>query len=156
MKLFRKNLQQKEEMKRFNKKGQEEIVGFLLIVLIIVIMGVVFLFFFKPAATESRDFQLDNLLVSMIGTTVDGKTVSDRIENCEQGVECDVLQNDLNNMTDIVFRKMGFTLGRNIVGYNLTISQGMSYSNSAGNVTYRGIASVTVVRNSLVKLKFYY
>ena len=138
------------------KRGQEEIVGFLLIVIIVIVLGVVFIFMMKPQNIEGKDFQLDNLLYSIVGTTVDGMTVGDRIQNCEQGIDCETLHSDLNNITATVFRKMGYSLGRNVKGYILTITQGMEYSYSEGTVGARSIASVTVVRNSLVKLKFYY
>ena len=138
------------------KKGQEEIVGFLLIVLIVIILGVVFLFMFQSKPIEEKDPQLDNLLASMIGTTMNGKTVGEMIDNCEKGFDCDILRSDLNNLTSIVFSKVGYSVGRTIKGYNLTISEGMDYSDAQGNVTSRSIAAATVVRNSLVKLKFYY
>lgn len=138
------------------KKGQEEIVGFLLIVLIVIILGVIFLFMMKSKPTETKDLQVGNLLASMIGTTVDGKTIGERIENCERGDGCDALGVALRNVTDVVFNKVGYSLGRNIQGYNLTISEGIDYSLAEGNVTSRSIADATVVRNSLVKLKFYY
>ena len=92
----------------------------------------------------------------MIGTTVDGKTIGERIENCERGNGCEYLGQSLNNLTDVVFQKMGYSLGRNMKGYNLTISEGMEYSYGAGIRTSKSIADAVVVRNSLVKLKFYY
>jgi len=141
---------------RMNRKGQEEIVGFLLIVLIIIILGVVFLFMFQNKPVEEKDLQLDNLLISMIGTTMDGKTIGERIDGCERGEGCVELGTSLQNLTSVVFKKMGYTIGRNVKGYNLTISEGIDYSMGGGNVTSRSVASATVVRNSLVKLKFYY
>jgi len=139
-----------------NRKGQEEIVGFILIVMIVIVLGIFFLFMMKPKAAEEKDLQTDNLLYSMIGTTVDGKTIGDMIENCEKGEECEALQSSLDSLTSTVFKKAGYSLGKNLKGYNLTISQGMSYSNAEGTMTARSVASVTVVRNSLVKLKLYY
>ncbi|MBU2522820.1 MAG: hypothetical protein KKE23_00835 [Nanoarchaeota archaeon] len=139
------------------KKGQEEIVGFLLIVLIVIILGVIFLFMFNDKPIETQDSQVENLLISMIGTTIDGKTIGERIENCERGDGCDVLSNNLNNLTDMVFKKMGYSLGRNIKGYNLTISEGMEYSNAKGNATAKSVAYAMVVgMRSFAKLKFYY
>lgn len=137
-------------------KGQEEIVGFILVVLVIIVLGIVFLFMMKPKAAEEKDFQTENLLYSMIGTTVQGKTIGERIESCEKEEGCDILRQSLNNLTNIAFSKVGYSLGKNIKGYNLTISEGMAYSYAKGNATQRSIAAATAVRNSVIKLKFYY
>lgn len=138
------------------KKGQEEIVGFLLIVLIVIILGVVFLFMFKGNSSQEESPKIENLLNALIGTTVDGKSIGGRIENCERGEGCEFLAQGLTNLTDTVFDKMGYSLGRNMKGFNLTISEGMEYSYSGGIVTSRSVADAIVVKNSLVKLKFYY
>lgn len=130
--------------------------GFMLIIILMMVIGLVFVFFMKPKATEDKDFQLDNLLYSVVGTTVDGKTIGERIENCERGEECDTLEGNLTYLIDLAFTKSGYIVGRNIKGSSFDISGGMEYSHKQGNSTSRSIASITVVRNSYLKLKFFY
>jgi|GEM_PF-5100002 len=139
-----------------NKKGQEEMVGFLLVVVMVMVIGLVLIFFLRPKEVEERDFQLENLLYAVLKTSAEEKTISERIEECENDVGCEELKGFLGEITERAFLRAGFIVGENILGYEVNISEGMEYYKSSGNLTGRSRGAATIVRNSLVKIKFYY
>ena len=69
-----------------NKKGQEEILGFILVVVMVVVIGLAFLFFLTPRAQERQDLEMENLLYAWLSTTIEeGKDVSSMIDDWENG-----------------------------------------------------------------------
>ena len=58
-----------------NRKGQEEIMGFMLVVIMVIVIGLAFLFFFTPRTTEKNDLDMQNLLYAWLSTTINGKGV---------------------------------------------------------------------------------
>ncbi|MFC1685968.1 hypothetical protein ACFLZZ_03020 [Nanoarchaeota archaeon] len=143
-------------MKINNKKGQEEIMGFMLIVLLIVIIGFIFVFFLRPQEVDAGDSQVENLLYAITATTYDGQTISSRIGNCEKGIGCIELGEGLSDIMDAAFAGSGTVIGQNLRGYSLNMSGGVIYFVSEGNITGQRRGSGTVVSDTLIRLRFYY
>ena len=140
-----------------NKKGQEEIIGFVLVIILVLVVGLFLLMISKPKASEEKDNQLDGMLSAILGTTLDGRSIADRIANCESGSGCEIFQGNVTGIIDLAFSKGGLVLGRNIKGRDFEIAGGMEFSYMRGNTTSNSIAATpVVVKNSLVGLRVYY
>ena len=104
-------------MKRKNKCGQHEIVGFVLIILIVTIIGVVFLGFSinRGEVSKQESVELSNLLEASMYYTTDCavsfipqyKDMQDLIKSCYKNekclndkMACVVLEEELKNLVD--------------------------------------------------------
>ncbi len=139
-----------------NKKGQEEILGFLLVIIMIILIGLALLFFSRPNNAETRDDQIDNLLYSILATDFNGQAISTRIEGCEFGEGCEELGRGMTEIRNAVFTKSGLSVGQNIKGYAMNISGGVDYFVKEGQVTGVSRGAAAAVKDNLVKLTFYY
>ena len=133
-----------------NKKGQEEIIGFILIVVMVMVIGLVFLFFMSPRQTETKDPEIENLLYSWLATNIEGSDVKGIISHCY--TEC-----DLSNavvILDSAVTKSG--LINRVNGYSLNITGTTEFSYAKGNLTGNARTAVVPLEDNEVKLKFFY
>ena len=140
-----------------NRRGQEEMVGFILLVIMVLVVGATLLFLMKPKQSQVSigQFQQENLIASVMGATVGNETIAERIGDCEKHVGCDELKSDMNDMMAAIFSKTGFVLGQNLKGYSLDITGGMDYHQSFGNGTQKSVGASKIVKNSIVKITLY-
>jgi len=141
-----------------NKKGQEEIMGFMLVIIVVVVIGIGLLVIMKPEVSEKKDFQVENLLYSLTETTYEGQDISSRIRDCENGYGCVELGEGINVLLETVFSKSGITIGKNIKGYEMIMSGegGVEYNLLEGEITGQSRGSATVIGNTMIRIKFYY
>ena len=143
-------------MEKMNKKGQEEIMGFMLVIVLIVVIGLTFVFFLKPQEADQIDLQVENLLHTLTATTYAGQNIGARVENCERGFGCEELGEGLDEVLNAAFSGSGTAIGQNIRGYSLNMSGGVEYYILEGNVTFESRGAATVVSDTLIRLKFYF
>jgi len=112
-------------MKKINRKGQEEMVGFALIVVIVAVILLVFLSFSlredEPEAVKS--YEIDNFIQSVLYYTIeDNVDIRDLIRDCKNYDEdCDVLEIELKTILE---ESWIVEEGSVIRGYNLKIVDG--------------------------------
>lgn len=139
-----------------NKKGQEEIMGFMLVVILIVVIGLTFVFLAKPKEVQERDLGVENLLYSIVGTSYDSQTIRDRVKGCEKGRDCENLGDGVIEIMDAALSGSDIAVGKNLRGYSFNMSGGVIYFLSDGNLTGQSKGAATVVGDTLIRLKFYY
>lgn len=139
-----------------NKKGQEEIMGFMLVVILIVVIGLTFVFLAKPKEVQDRDLEVENLLYSVVGTSYNSQTIGDRVKGCEKGIGCDDLGKGVIEILDAALSGSDVVVGRNLDGYSINMSGGIIYFLSDGNLTGQSKGAATVVGDTLIRLRFYY
>ena len=132
-----------------SKKGQEEILGFMLVVVMVMVIGLGFLFFLTPKAPERQDLEMENLLYAWLSTTIEGKDISNMIENCygpcDLGSGVQILDNAIS--------KSG--LINRINGYSLNVTGTAEFYYSKGNLTGNSRTAFVPVKDNDVRLKFY-
>jgi hypothetical protein len=139
-----------------NRKAQEEIMGFMLVVILLVVIGLAMIFLFKPKIEEQRDFQVENMIHSILDTTYEGKDVRSRISECEQGEGCDELGKGLEEITNAAFLNSGLVVGQNLKGYSMNMTGSLEYGLINGQQAGQSIGTLVPVSDALVRLKLYY
>lgn len=148
-------------LKPIKKQGQEEMVGFVLIVVMLIVMGTVFLFMVKPRTVVREDYQTQNMLVSIMDSTENGKTIGDMIEECvHDNMNCGDMENATKKRLDSSLENGRLVLNRTLKGYNLI----MSIQDNPPKINIsKGIVSGNTLRASIapiqdidVVLRFYY
>lgn len=102
-----------------NRKGQEEMVGFVLIVVLVVVIGVVFLGFYLRSggdAEATKSAELSSLIGSIARYTTDCEKPVDEFKSmqqvavmcydgksCENGLACNVLKDTLSEILENVY-----------------------------------------------------
>ena len=144
-----------------NKKGQEEMAGFILIIIMFIVMGMAFLFLAKPKLETKKDLQAGNLLNSMLESTERGKTVGENIEFCVsnniQNQECRDTFDGVSSRLNAALFSSGLVLNRTLLGYVFNATSGMT-SRLISNGTLMG-NSLTVISpkgKAEITLKLYY
>jgi len=167
---------------RKNKKGQEEVFGFVIIVLIVIIMGVVFFAFSlrRPSqAIDAKKPELSDLIQAMLSYTTECKigvseqNIRELIRECynnplkicgngNNGNEqvCSVLNTNLETMLD---QFLGKDIAQaDVHGYVLNISNAQQITNIEngqleGNYFGSSVPIPTLHgEDVIVKLRFYY
>lgn len=179
------NIEKRNKMqnkKQTNKKGQEEVMGFVIIILIVIIIGVVFFAFSlrRPSvAIEPKQAELDDLINSMLAYTTDcelsgqNQTVRELLRQCNnnpsksckgQGV-CVVLNTEIENILKELLREGAQIANAYVHGYALNITNFATKEQivykSQGNLSGDYFASSVFVptlegQDIEVKLKYYY
>ena len=140
-----------------NKRGQEEIMGFMLVVILVVIIGLAVIFLFNSGeGGQQRDFQIENLLYSVLATTYDGQDIDDRIRSCEFGEECEELGMALETVLNAAFSQSGLVVGQNLKGYSLNMSGSIELDYFEGDLIGQSVGAAIPVSDTLIRLKFYY
>jgi len=140
-----------------NKKGQEEIMGFMLVVVLVIVIGLAMIFLFRPAQQEVwSDFQIENMLYSIMETSYQGEKISDRIEYCEYGEGCEELGEGIEEIMTVAFEGSGTVIGKNLKGYSLNMTGGLIYDLTEGSQTSQSRGAATVVSDTTVRLKFFF
>ncbi len=133
----------------FNKKAQEEMVGFALIIIIVAVILLVFLGFFlsKPTSQTVQSYEADSFVSSMLKYSTQCQdyygyiSVTDLIFMCNSGTLCNDNEDPcavLNStLSGILSHSWIIGQGSSIKGYSLNISSsnGEIYSIKAGNIT---------------------
>lgn len=138
-----------------NKKGQEEMVGFVIIVIMLIVMGMFFLFMVKPKQVQREDLQADNLLNAILESTIEGTRIRDMIEDCASGItdSCETARPEIRAMLNASLAKSGLVLNRTLNGYNFT-SSGIYVNGGVSRGSY--ITAIAPLQNTDVTLRFYY
>lgn len=152
------------KVRKADKKGQEEMVGFILIIVLIIVIGLFFLFFVKPKAAAKPEFQIDNLLNALLAYTSDYKDKEVRavIKDCYEGQSeaCGWLSGNVPGLLDKVMEKGGLVVGSQIRGYAFSVANAAPILElESGNLTGNMLASVIIIPAApdiLVKLAIYY
>jgi len=137
-----------------NKKGQEEMVGFVLIVVMLVAMGLVFMFMIRPKTEARQDLQTENLLFSILESTSGSKSLRVMVEDCVNGVGCSETRQEFENRLDVSLKSSGLVLNRTLNGYSLTAGDILNITQ--GNMTGNLATAISSLQNTDVILKFYY
>lgn len=108
------------------KKGQEEIFGFLLIVALIIVVGALFLLLQKPSQPKLENDQVSNLIYSVVAYTssYQNKQIREVIEDCynENEEACEIAEEEIEEMLDIALNESGMIIGHQLKGYSLNVS----------------------------------
>jgi len=144
-------------IKMNNKKGQEEMVGFVLIVIMLIAMGLVFMFMIRPKTIVTKDLQTENLLNSMLESTTEGKSVRGMIEDCAINIDCGKTMIEITARLNASLSSSGLVLNRTLNGYSFSATN-TPLNISSGLSTLKGnsITALIPLQNSDVTLKFYY
>jgi len=143
-----------------NKRGQEEIMGFIIILVLIVLIGLFFMFMLKPKVQQQQSQQVENLLSSIkhVNSACD-KEMQEVIimcygsELCGDRDACNYLKEELKNITDTALDKAGMG---NVIGYSLNIT-GIDINLKEGNFTGTSLAAISPVRDEInMELRLYY
>lgn len=136
-----------------NKKGQEEVMGFVLIVLIIIIIGVVFFAFSLRKSGESvwqKSSEADDFLNSILAYTTDCKpssggaylSVKELVRECADKSSTQYTCGDItssackaaNSTISAIFKELQADVSdRPVHGYNLTVTNAPSIAVAIGN-----------------------
>lgn len=136
-----------------NKKGQEEIMGFMLVVVMVMVIGLGLLFFFSPRTAEKSDLDMQNLLYAWSSSAVDGsKDVKAVIGECIG--ECNISKSF--EILDSAISKSGLINQLNGYSLNITGIAQIYYEKGIvrGNDTRTAI--VEIDNENTAKLKFFY
>ncbi|MEM2956040.1 MAG: hypothetical protein QW041_00470 [Candidatus Pacearchaeota archaeon] len=132
-----------------NKKGQEEIMGFILVVVMVVVIGIAFLFFFTPRAQERQDLELQNLLYSWLSVTINGNEIKETINNCFWACELDF-------PVSILDSSINYKFGDSLNGYSLNITGTAEFYYEKGNLTGNLRTAVIPLKDNEIKLRVYF
>jgi len=149
---------QNKNNKKQEKKAQEEMFGFVLIVIIVMVIGLVFLFLMKPKEAELKNFQIDNMIYSMLSYTAGDKNVRELIEKCYDNDQeaCDSAKKALKDILEIVLEKSSLVVGQQLYGYSVNITN-CDILITKGNLTGNMFGSYTpVTKDIFVISNFYY
>ena len=146
---------------KINKKGQEEIMGFILVLVLIIVIGLFFIFMLKPKVTQAQQsMQVENLLSSIkhVNSACDKEMqevviMCSREDMCGDLDACSYLKDELKTLIDTAIDKAGMG---NVIAYNLTIT-GINLNIMEGNVTGTSMSAISPLQEDMeMQLRFYY
>ena len=156
------SIYQKNKTHYLNKRGQEEIMGFILILVLIVVIGMFFMFMLKPKtpAQAQQSVQVENLLASIkhLNSACDREMqdvviMCSRDEMCGEQDACGYLQGEIKTIIDTATEKAGMGA---VMGYNFTIAS-LNFEIFEGNKTGTSMAAASPLQGDIsLQLTFYY
>jgi len=144
----------------YNKKAQEEMVGFVIIVVMFIVMGLLLMFMIRPTQTIKKDLQTGNLLETLLESTEEGRPIRVIIESCAEGTasDCEVAKNASIKRLDAALVQQDIIVNRTINGYSFeATSEGFTRINiTNGTLMGNKITGLIPLQNIDVILRFYY